>query len=395
MSNTLGYYNPYFYANEALIHLRNALGMASRVHMGFDAERRAFNKGEYVNIRKPSTFTATDVVSSSGGTTADLATESVQVQLSNWKEVKFSLTDKELSFTSERIISDHIAPAAYALANDIDSALCDLYKKVPATVYIASGSVAATSVTQVWEKMFDMGIPMNDVNNLHFMVNGNATRELLDETAFTSWSVAGDNAGPNLINGTLGRRYGFNFFSNQNVKTHTGGVYTDGAGAIDSGSSTGYAKGTTTVHIDALTSDDVFAIGDSFYITGYKHPYALTSAVTITSSAEADFAIYPDLHEAIAENAVVTFGSGGTTKSGYANLAFHKNAFALVTAPLSDMGNELGAKIAVVQDPVTGLSLRSRIWYEGDYSRVKVGLDVLYGVQVLDGHLACRLLATT
>ena len=32
MANTLGNYNPIFYANEALIYLKHALGMANRVH---------------------------------------------------------------------------------------------------------------------------------------------------------------------------------------------------------------------------------------------------------------------------------------------------------------------------------------------------------------------------
>ncbi|OPZ31640.1 MAG: P22 coat protein - gene protein 5 [Synergistetes bacterium ADurb.BinA166] len=78
----------------------------------------------------------------------------------------------------------------------------------------------------------------------------------------------------------------------------------------------------------------------------------------------------------------------GTTKNQC--LAFHRHAFALAMAPLSDMGGRLGAQIATVADPVTNLSIRSRLWYEGDTSTVKVALDALWGVQVLNPNLAVR-----
>jgi len=71
-------------------------------------------------------------------------------------------------------------------------------------------------------------------------------------------------------------------------------------------------------------------------------------------------------------------------------MAFHRNAFALATAPLSTMGNELGAKIATVYNEKNGLSLRSRIYYVGNSSEVHVALDILYGVKTLDPNLACR-----
>ena len=90
----------------------------------------------------------------------------------------------------------------------------------------------------------------------------------------------------------------------------------------------------------------------------------------------------------VADNAVVTVSLMNFTNS----VAFHKNAFALGMAPLSDIGEQLGnARVASVVDPRTGLAMRSRIWYAPDASAVKVALDVLYAVKCLDGNLACRL----
>src|SRR3989304_5787547 len=114
MANTLGAYNPIFYASEALIHLRKALGMAGRVHRGYDRERSSFMKGDTARIRKPSTFTAQDAPS----TAQDLVTDTVDIVLSYWREVKWALTDKERAFTQDDIIREHIAPSAYALGDD-------------------------------------------------------------------------------------------------------------------------------------------------------------------------------------------------------------------------------------------------------------------------------------
>ncbi len=386
-SNTLGYYNPYFYANEALIWLHKALGMASRVHLGYDAERRSYGKGEYVNIRRPSSFTATDVSTSDGGTTTDLVPDSVQVQLSNWKEVKFQLTDKELAFTSERMVNEHIAPMAYALADNIDQALAALYVSAAGTVNAPTGAADAADITGVWKQMFNNKCPMNDLENMHFMVDGGTTKDLLDANAFSSYNVAGANADSMLLRGSLGQRFGFNFFSNQNVVTHTGGTCADFTGAADDGSD--FAAGVSTVHIDGVTDGGTVKAGDSIKFAGHETTYVITADATFTGG-ESDVLIAPALTDAVVDDEVATC----LIYDGPANLAFHKNFAALVTAPLADTGNGIGARIATVTDPLTGISLRSRVWYEGQYSSTFVGLDVLYGVKVLDEALGCKMINT-
>jgi len=85
-SSTLGVYNPIFYAQEALIHLEEALGMANRLHRGFDAERRSFGKGDTINIRKPQKLTAGNAPETQLG----VETETTTVTLDQWKEVKFA-----------------------------------------------------------------------------------------------------------------------------------------------------------------------------------------------------------------------------------------------------------------------------------------------------------------
>jgi len=379
MSNTLGNYDPIFYAQEALIALNKALGMAGRVHRGYDPNPQ--QKGSVINITRPSVFEATDVNTGTGGTTQELKPENVSITLNTWKEVKFGLTDKELTFTKEKIITDHITPAAYALADAIDLSLVGLYKKIPWKESI-SATPAVTDITGVRKALFNNRVPMND---LHFMVDGSVEAGLLALSAFATADGAGQVGVDTQLRGSLGTRYGFEFFANQNTPAHTSGTMADTEGALNADAEAGAVE----IVIKSLTDTQTLKAGDIIKITGDAQQYVVTGDKTISSATTVG--IYPALAKKSLANAVVTVvlpsGTGATKNQC---LAFHRHAFALAMAPLSDMGGRLGAQIATVADPVTNLSIRSRLWYEGNTSTVKVALDALWGVQVLNPNLAVR-----
>lgn len=389
MANALGYYNPVFYANEMMIQLEKALGLANTVFRGYDATPRQL--GSTIDIKGPGKFTATDVNTGTGGTTQDIVARSAQITLDRWKEVKFGLTDKELTYTKEQIIADHITPAAYALADAIDQDLATLIKTIP---WYAnwSGTVAAADTLKARKILFDNKVPVRDGEPIYFMLDSDKEAALLGLQTFTEYQGAGPTGERSQVSGYLGKRYGMNFFANQNAPAFTSGTSTDLEGAINN--SDGYAVGAVSLTVDGLTSSTSFKAGDILTITGDEQQYALTADVTLDASATSGtFTITPPLAAAVADNAVVTFklpaGSGVTKTQCF---AYHRNCIALAMAPLTDMGKNLGANIATVTDPVTNLSLRSRIWYDGDKSTVKVGVDALWGKTVLDYNMGCRML---
>jgi len=74
------------------------------------------------------------------------------------------------------------------------------------------------------------------------------------------------------------------------------------------------------------------------------------------------------------------------------NLAFHKNAFALVSRPLATAVDETpGAMQFVANDPDTGIALRVTMSYNATKLATQVTVDVLYGVKTLDANLAVRI----
>ena len=381
MSNTLGNFNPVFYANEALIQLEKALGMAGRVHRGYEEERNSFNRGETINIRKPSTFTAQDAPS----TAQDLETGTTALTLSYWKEVKFKLTDKELAFTGQKIIDDHIRPAAYALADDVDQKLCAEYANIP---WFHDAANAATpgddiaDVTGTRRVLFDNSVPMSD-DNLHFMVNGLMEQGLIGNAAFAQFQGAGQEGVNTQMRGSMGRRYGFEFFANQNVPSHTKGTASTGT-LLANGTS---VVGAETINLDAASVTGTLVPGDSFVLAGNTQRYAITNTVTAATNAFAAVTFTPALVAAVADNDACTVELQTTDAE---NMAFHKNAFALAVAPLPDIASELGARVVTVTDPITGLSIRARVYYVGNSSEIHVALDILYGLKTLDPNLATR-----
>jgi hypothetical protein len=68
------------------------------------------------------------------------------------------------------------------------------------------------------------------------------------------------------------------------------------------------------------------------------------------------------------------------------NLAFHKNAFALVTVPL-----EMPEGIWGARETYNGLSIRLVKQYDIDTDDEVCRLDLLYGVKTLYPEMACRI----
>ena len=374
MANTLGNYNETFFAQEALIQLEKVLGMAGRVYRDYNANPQV--KGDTIQIRRPSSFTAADAPA----TASALATDSVSITLDKWKEVKFALTDKDLALTSDRIVSDHIRPAAVALADQIDQDMAALYKQVPWHQTLTATPVLA-DIAKIKKLMFDNKVPRSD-GKLHFMIGGAEEQAFL--TALGASGMMPGQQDSALRDGSMGRLFGYDTWANQNAPSHTSGVAADAAGTVDGVN----AVGATTIVISAVTAGITVKTGDIVTITGDSQQYNVAADATDADGTAFSFTITPGLKKATAGAEVVTVFLGGASKTQ--NLAFHTNAFALATAPLSDIGNQLGAKIATISDPLTGISLRSRLFYIGDTSTVNVALDVLYGVKVLDPNLAVR-----
>lgn len=375
MPNVYTNYNETFFAQEALIQLEDVMGLAGRVYRDYNADPQT--KGDTIKVRRPASFAAADAPS----VAQDVKTEGLDITLNKWREVKFKLTDKDLSLTSDRIISDHIRPAAIALAGDIDRALAALYTDIPWYTTL-TGTPVLSDITAVRALQFANKVPLDDAANMHFMVGGTAEAAFLNALGASGMQPRQQDGA--VRRGEMGSLFGYNIWANQNTPVHTSGTAADAVGTVDAVN----AIGVTAMTVSAVSAGITVKKGDSFSLAGDTQRYVVAADATDADGAAFAITFSPALKEATTIGQVITFHLGGANKTQ--NLAFHRNAFCLAMAPLSDIASNLGARVSTVADPKTGLALRSRLYYVGDSSEVHVALDVLYGVKTLDPNLAVR-----
>lgn len=396
MANTLGNYNPEFYAQEALIQLWKALGMAGRVHRGAEQERNGAGnqKGDTINLKRPTKFTAAEhVVGTGSGTPQDVVGENIAITLNAHQEVKYKLSDRELAYSTEQIITDHISPAAYALADKIDQDLHVLGEKIgPKAIIAAINSGAITAPRKV---LRTNEVPM-DAGMIHYLVDAGVEAAFLDLGIFHEARITGDGANTAaLMNGSLGQRFGVEVFATQNadvagpVMSSTATASSAGGDVVGAVTGGAVLANVNTLGVDSFTLVETVQIGDTFSIAGDPTVYTLTANTTWVTGA-GTLTFYPALRRNTADLAVVTFDLLDAVEeaANTRNLMFHRNAFALAFAPLPMTGDGRGAEMATVTDEISGLSVRARMWYDGTTASNFVALDALYGTQVLDPMLA-------
>ena len=390
MANNTDPYNPTFYAQEALMLLENALGMAGRVHRGYDAERRSANVGDTIQIKKPGTFSTQ---AGGTGTATDVTPQSIDLTVDTWREVKFGLTDQELAYTGDMIIRDHISPAVYAIANYMETSLTGLATSVPWSYDLAPVGVAVSiaDIVDCRKVLRDNVGGLIDTDLVYYALDSTMEAEFLQLPIFHAANIAAGDADVPRRRGFLGQRFGAELFVQQTLTSHTSGTVVSLTNYVAGTLGADLAIRATTMNLSGLNGSETLVAGDSFVIAGNTQRYVIAALATLSGGANAAVTIYPQAVQDYSSGAVVTFETKSTANFSdayFQNIMFHRNAFAIAMAPLPEIGDGAGARMSVITDPRTGLSIRSRIAYNDSDAKVLVTLDVLYGVKCIEPNLA-------
>lgn len=401
MANTI--ITPSVIANEALMQLENNLVMGKLVHREYKKE---FVKvGESVSIRKPVKF---EVSNGATRVNQDVQEASTSLTVDQRKHVSWKFSTQDLTMKIEEYSERYIQPAMIALANNVDAALTGLYKGVFANV----GTAGTTPTTFLHfgaaaQRMDEMAVP---TEQRRLVLNPGA--------ALTAADMLKGLYNPELVKGavrgrTIGPLAGFDTYMDQNIKRHTTGVWggtplVNGAAQSVAYSAATHTYGSTsqTLNVDGLTATtgavkqgDVFTIAGVYSVnpvskesTGVLQEFVVQADGTASGTGTIALTISPAIivsgpfqtvDAAPADNAAITLKATHT-----ANLAFHKNAFALVTCPL-ELPDGAAWK---AQQSANGLSVRVVKDYDIDSDDEIIRIDILYGVKTLYPELACRLL---
>jgi len=395
MANTLAEVTPKLLA-QGLMALREMTVMPQLVNRQYDA--MAGERGSTIDVPIPSVVAANVVAPGSvPPSTQDIAPTSVPIPLDQWYEAPFYLTDRDLLEAQEGTLPMQASEAIKALANNVDGFILDLYKKVSNTYWAndigfpAIGTAVVQSfvngTTDATALRRDLHKTLAPNDDRRVVMPPQVEAQALNIRAFQDASYSGSVM--ELIEGKLNRKLGFDWFMDQNVRTHTSGFIT-----VTPNVNAQTLVGATAVVIQTVAGEDFAANeGDIVQFSNHAQLYVVRNTLdAIGASATGSITISPALKvqlETTDAIAVDTAGAAADTAGTYdVNLAFHRNAFAFATRPLLQSTEGLGAMTSVAVDPVSGLALRLEVTRE--HKRTRYSYDILYGAALIREELVTR-----
>ena len=291
----------------------------------------------------------------------------------------------------------HGIPAAEAIAQNMESRCFGIAQKAIYNSVGTPGSntfgvsdilAARTKLNQDLCRPGDRGLFMNSASGAQAV---DARKGLFQD----STSIAGQ-----YKSGMIGRADGFDWYETELINTHTNGADVTGAAVNDASVS----EGASTLTVDGLsappTEGSIFTLPGVFKVhpitkavTSELHQFvvgagATTTVLPISPSLYAASGGLQNVNALPADDAALTFV--GAASTGYAqNLALHKSAFKMVTAPLyAPKGVDL-----VATQTVDGITVNLVRDFDIKTREVITRLDVLYAFDPVRAEWGTRLTA--
>jgi hypothetical protein len=389
---------------EALRVLENNLAFTKRVNRQYDDKFaiEGAKIGYVVNARKPVRY----IVATGQALALQDATETqVPVSLTTQDHVDFQFSSADLKLSIDDFGDRFIQPAVSALANKIDYNGLQLYKQI----YNAVGTPGVTPVQLLTYLMAGVALDNNAAPQdemRHLVITPKMQAYIVD--ALKGLFQQATAISSQYAKGQMGTAAGFQWAMDQNCPTHIGGTFTT-VGTVAGANQTGSSLATAAWAAADLKKGDTFTIAGVYSVnpqsrqsTGELQVFALTADTAgagalnlpITPAITTSGA-FQTVNVSPANVAVITWnGTVATTPvapSSPQGLAFHRDAFTLVTADLPvPKGTDMASRVS---DKQLGISLRIVRDYDITTDQFPCRIDVLYGWATLRPELACRVFA--
>lgn len=406
MSNSL--LNISMITREAMMELKNQLTFAGKVNRQYDEQfaKDGAKIGAVANIRKPVRFAVTNGPALNLQNVAD---QSVALTVDTQQHVGFQFSSKDLALSVDEFRKRYLKPAITALANQIDYKGLQQYLNIPSSV--GTPGTQPTSVATALlagQALDENGCPVDELRSIVLAPSTQAAIVGGSLTLFNDQSEVSKQ----YKKGRMGTAAGFEWAMDQNVSIHSTGAV-DGTPAVKTtivaDGSTIAIDGITTASITgAYKAGDVITIGGVYAVnpqtkvsTGQLKQFVVTADANAAGNEIASLSLSPAMvltgaYQNISAypvdgGLVKLFGAAATyaSKVSPANLAFHRDAFALAMVDLPLPGGvDMAARVS---DPDAGLSLRIVRQYDINNDVFPCRIDVLYGWKTIYPELACRI----
>lgn len=395
MSNTI--LTPTAVTRECARILHQKLNFIGNINRQYDDSyaKSGAKIGDTLKIRLPNEYTVRTGLNMAAQDTSET---SVSLTMGTVKGVDMYFTSTELALSIQDFSMRIIDPAMSVLAANIEADALSMYKDVYNLVDGDAVAFAFASVANAKQKLTDNLAPQS---MRKLVMNTTHANKLVQDTKgnFNPQDVASEA----FRDGTIGRTAGFDLYENTLLVPHTTGTCAKTSG-YDMNTSTGITSGTATITVGSGSA--TWLVGDVFTIAGVNRVHPETKAdtgvaqpfvITANSGASAtSLSISPTPVTSGARQNIVVNSAGASkalTKVGAGNgetlvqsLAFHKDAFAFVTAdlPLPD-GTDWARR-----EVVDGISVSLVRDFNISDRSFPCRLDVLYGYKTIRPQLAAR-----
>jgi hypothetical protein len=346
----------------------------------------AAQPGNVINVPIPSAIATRDVTAAvTFATNVDFSPTTAAVTLDFWKEAPFQMSDADAVSVMAGTVPMQASEAVKALANAIDAYILGKHINFYGAAGTAGTTPFATNIIVGATGRKLLNLQLAPMDNRRAVLDPNAEAALLNISNVLQFDQRGDQGG--IVNGTIGRKLGVDWYMDQNVPTYTPGT---GWASGNTAATGGAALGASTIPLFNVTASGSINPGDIFTLTAdttYGQQYVVTATATISASVVGAAAIsfYPPLRTTVASGATLVVVSAVYT----ANLMFHRDAFAWASRPLGDIA-AMGNTFQSVADPISGAALRLEI--SRQYKQTTFSYDVLGGANVIRRELGVKLL---
>jgi hypothetical protein len=384
MSNTITYVTPQLLA-QGLMALRERAVMPRLVNRGY--ESLAAQRGNVINIPVPSAITARTITPSvTMNSNVDSSPTTVAVTLDQWYEAPFQLSDNDALSTIAGFIPMQASEAIKALANTMDKFILGKHVGIYSKGGTAGTTPFSTSIAAAATARVALNQCLAPIDDRRAVLDPSAEGNFLSLANILQADQRGDQGG--IIQGTIGRKLGVDWYMNQNV---TSQQFTPGTGWATGfiASTVAGAVGDTTLNIINATASGTIKVGDMFRLTAdsaNNHGYVVTVAATVSATVAVAITFTPPLKTTVATGATLVVVSIPYIP----NLMFHRDAFAFVSRPLSQSQSSVGNIFTSPVDPISGVALRLEL--SRQYKQDTYSYDVLYGAKLVQAALAAKIL---
>lgn len=378
MSNTITNVLPKILA-DGVMALRQQAVLAQLVNRSL-GDSYAQQKGNAINVPIPSAVAARAVTPAvTFAANVDANPTVAVVTLDQWFEAPINLSDSDVANISPTFVPMQASEAIKSLVNNVDSFIFGLhtgffgFTGTPGTTPFNGSMTAAAQAKMVLSRQL---APLTD---RRAVIDPLAEANLTINPAILDAAQRGDTQG--IIQGTIGTKLGMDWYMDQNITT-----FTPGTGWVTgfTVSTTTGVKGASTLQVLNATASGTILVGDLFTLGSDSKQYVVTAAATASATVGVALTIYPPLSAAASLGTTLAVVASAYT----VNLAFHRDAWAFASRPLSSVfqnGNIFQAPV----DPISGIALRLEL--SRQYKQETLSYDVLYGAGVTRRELGAKI----